>query len=125
MLHFCLDIIAVPGVIERWELIHAQALNKELRMKQKLQQWQQFMSDLSNIMDWLGETEEELEQLRQLDVSTDIQIIEQRIKKLKVSYFPNITLPCACRARKKKVMKKGENKHLLVSFKANIYFIEV
>lgn len=71
------------GVIERWELIHAQALNKELRMKQKLQQWQQFMSDLSNIMDWLGETEEELEQLRQLDVSTDIQIIEQRIKKLK------------------------------------------
>lgn len=78
-------IFAFPGVIERWELIHAQALNKEHRMKQKLQQWQQFMSDLNNIMDWLGETEVELEQLRQLDVSTDIQTIEQRIKKLKVS----------------------------------------
>ncbi|XP_053317344.1 nesprin-1 isoform X2 [Spea bombifrons] len=71
------------GVIERWELIHAQALNKELRMKQKLQQWQQFMSDLSNIWDWLGDTEEELERLRRLDVSTDIQTIELRIKKLK------------------------------------------
>ncbi|XP_075718991.1 nesprin-1 isoform X3 [Rhinoderma darwinii] len=71
------------GVIERWELIHAQALNKELRMKQKLQQWQQFMSDLDNIWDWLGETEEELAKLRQLDASTDIQTIEQRIKKLK------------------------------------------
>ncbi|XP_073413788.1 nesprin-1 isoform X2 [Dendrobates tinctorius] len=71
------------GVIERWELINAQAHNKELRMKQKLQQWQQFMSDLDNIWDWLGETEEELSQLRHLDTSTDIQTIEQRIKKLK------------------------------------------
>nr|AAI61402.1 LOC100145637 protein [Xenopus tropicalis] len=71
------------GVIERWELIHAQALNKELRMKQKLQQWQQFISDFNNVWDWLGDTEEEVEQLNQLDVSTDIQAIEQRIKKLK------------------------------------------
>ncbi|XP_041418661.1 nesprin-1 isoform X4 [Xenopus laevis] len=71
------------GVIERWELIHAQAHNKELRMKQKLQQWQQFISDLNNVWDWLADTEEEVEQLNQLDVSTDIQAIEQRIKKLK------------------------------------------
>ncbi|XP_078504900.1 nesprin-1 isoform X2 [Lissotriton helveticus] len=71
------------GVIERWELIQAQALSKELRMKQNLQQWQQFISDLNNIWEWLGEREEELEQLRQLDVSTDIQTIELRIKKLK------------------------------------------
>uniref|UniRef100_A0A4W3HCF8 Nesprin-1 n=1 Tax=Callorhinchus milii TaxID=7868 RepID=A0A4W3HCF8_CALMI len=71
------------GVVERWELIQAQALNKELRMKQNLQQWQQFNSDLSNIWNWLGETEEELEQLRRLDISTDIQTIEHRIKKLK------------------------------------------
>ncbi|XP_063773938.1 nesprin-1 isoform X14 [Pseudophryne corroboree] len=71
------------GVIERWELIHAQALNKELRMKQKLQQWQQFISDLNNVWDWLGDTEEGLERLRHLDASTDIQTIEQRIKKLK------------------------------------------
>ncbi|MBN3320114.1 SYNE1 protein, partial [Atractosteus spatula] len=71
------------GVIERWELIQAQALSKELRMKQNLQQWQQFNSDLNRIWDWLGETEEQLEQLRQLDLSTDIQTIELRIKKLK------------------------------------------
>ncbi|XP_071997065.1 nesprin-1 isoform X14 [Engystomops pustulosus] len=71
------------GVIERWEVIQAQAINKEHRMQQKLQQWQQFMSDLDNIWDWLGETEEELAQLQRLGASTDIQTIEQRIKKLK------------------------------------------
>uniref|UniRef100_UPI00398F7DD9 nesprin-1-like isoform X2 n=1 Tax=Pristiophorus japonicus TaxID=55135 RepID=UPI00398F7DD9 len=71
------------GVIERWELIQAQALNKELRMKQNLQQWQQFNSDLDSIWEWLSETEEELEHLSRLDISTDIQTIELRIKKLK------------------------------------------
>ncbi|XP_041279944.1 nesprin-1 isoform X4 [Onychostruthus taczanowskii] len=71
------------GVIERWELIQAQALSKELRMKQNLQQWQQFNSDLNSIWAWLGETEEELEKLYRLDLSTDIQTIELRIKKLK------------------------------------------
>ncbi|XP_060687754.1 nesprin-1-like isoform X2 [Hemiscyllium ocellatum] len=71
------------GVIERWELIQAQALNKELRMKQNLQQWQQFNSDLDSIWQWLSETEEELEHLSKLDISTDIQTIELRIKKLK------------------------------------------
>ncbi|XP_053238173.1 nesprin-1 isoform X2 [Podarcis raffonei] len=71
------------GVIDRWELIQAQALSKELRMKQNLQQWQQFSSDLNSIWVWLGETEEELEQLCCLDLSTDIQTIELRIKKLK------------------------------------------
>lgn len=73
-------------MIDRWELIQAQALSKELRMKQNLQQWQQFSSDLNNIWVWLGETEEELEQLRCLDLSTDIQTIEFRIKKLKVGF---------------------------------------
>ncbi|KAM7172378.1 nesprin-1 isoform 5-T6 [Macrochelys suwanniensis] len=71
------------GVIDRWELIQAQALSKELRMKQNLQQWQQFNSDLNNIWVWLVETEEELEKLCHLDLSTDIQTIELRIKKLK------------------------------------------
>lgn len=75
----------IPGVIDRWELIQAQALSKELRMKQNLQQWQQFNSDLNSIWAWLGETEEELEKLRRLDLSTDIQTIELRIRKLKVS----------------------------------------
>ncbi|XP_029114386.1 nesprin-1 isoform X5 [Scleropages formosus] len=71
------------GVIERWELIQAQALSKELRMKQNLQQWQQFKSDLGNVWAWLCQAGEELEELRRLDVGTDIQTIEERIKKLK------------------------------------------
>ncbi|XP_037376549.1 nesprin-1 isoform X6 [Talpa occidentalis] len=71
------------GVIDRWELIQAQALSKELRMKQSLQKWQQFNSDLCNIWAWLGETEEELEQLQHLGPGTDIQSIELQIKKLK------------------------------------------
>nr|XP_020142863.1 nesprin-1 isoform X9 [Microcebus murinus] len=71
------------GVIDRWELIQAQALSKELRMKQSLQKWQQFNADLSNIWAWLGDTEEELERLRRLELSTDIQTIERQIQKLK------------------------------------------
>ncbi|XP_036078730.1 nesprin-1 isoform X13 [Rousettus aegyptiacus] len=71
------------GVIDRWELIQAQALSKELRMKQNLQKWQQFNSDLNSIWTWLGETEEELEQLQRLELSTDIPSIELQIKKLK------------------------------------------
>lgn len=74
------------GVIERWEVLQAQALSKELRMKQNLQQWQQFNSDLNSIWTWLIKAEEELEQQRTLDASTDIQAIELRIKKLKVSH---------------------------------------
>ncbi|GAB1294892.1 Nesprin-1 [Apodemus speciosus] len=71
------------GVIDRWELLQAQAMSKELRMKQNLQKWQQFNSDLNNIWAWLGETEEELDRLRHLALSTDIHTIESHIKKLK------------------------------------------
>lgn len=72
------------GVIERWELLQAQDLSKEMRSKQNQQQWQQLNSDLSSVWTWLGETEEDLEQQRRLDLCTDIQTIQQRIKKLKV-----------------------------------------
>ncbi|TSO25166.1 Nesprin-1 [Bagarius yarrelli] len=71
------------GVIERWELLQAQALSKEVRMKQNMQHWQQFNSDLNNIWTWLDQSEEELGQQRKLDASTDIHTIELRIKKLK------------------------------------------
>lgn len=54
-------------------------------MKQNLQQWQQFNSDLNSIWTWLDQAEEELEQQQRLDASTDIHTIELRIKKLKVS----------------------------------------
>uniref|UniRef100_A0AAV2JDF3 KASH domain-containing protein n=1 Tax=Knipowitschia caucasica TaxID=637954 RepID=A0AAV2JDF3_KNICA len=71
------------GVIERWELLQAQDLSKELRTKQRQQQWQQLNSDLNNIWSWLGETEEHLELQMRLNLSTEIRTIEQRIKKLK------------------------------------------
>lgn len=67
------------------ELLQAQALSKELRMKQNLQKWQQFNSDLNSIWAWLGDTEEELEHLQHLELSTDIHTIELQIKKLKVA----------------------------------------
>lgn len=78
-------------MIERWELLQAQALSKEMRMKQNMQQWQQFNSDLSSICSWLDQTEEELEQQRGLDLSTDIQTIQLRIKKLKVRHASAVT----------------------------------
>lgn len=71
-------------MIERWELLQAQDLSKEIRTKQNQQQWQQLNSDLNKIWAWLGQTEEELEQQQRLELCTDIQTIEQRIKKLKV-----------------------------------------
>lgn len=77
-------MLSRTGVIERWELLQAQDLSKEMRSKQNQQQWQQLNSDLSSVWTWLGETEEELEQQRRLDLCTDIQTIQQRIKKLKV-----------------------------------------
>ena len=74
-----------PGVIDRWELLQAQALSKELRMKQNPQRRQQFDSDLNSLLAWLRETEEELEQLQRLQLSTDIQSIALQIQKLKVA----------------------------------------
>nr|XP_045014662.1 nesprin-1 isoform X2 [Jaculus jaculus] len=71
------------GVIDRWELLQAQALSKELRMNRNLQKWQQFNSDLNNITAWLRETQEELDRLRHLELSTDIPTIEHHIQKLK------------------------------------------
>lgn len=75
----------LPGVIDRWELLQAQALSKELRRKQNPQRWQQFHSDLSRVLTWLQETEEDLEQLQRRQRSTDIQPIALQIKKLKVT----------------------------------------
>nr|XP_029531763.1 nesprin-1-like isoform X2 [Oncorhynchus nerka] len=77
------DDSQTTGVIQRWELLQAQALSKEMRLKQNLQQWQQFNSDLNTVWAWLEQAGEELEQQRRLDLSTDIQTIELHIKKLK------------------------------------------
>ncbi|KAF2982249.1 hypothetical protein EK904_008815 [Melospiza melodia maxima] len=72
-----------PGIIDRWELIQAQDLRNKLRMKQKLQQWQQLDSDLSDISAWLDKTEQELEELQKVKLPTSMQALEQKVKKLK------------------------------------------
>ncbi|XP_069712839.1 nesprin-2 [Phaenicophaeus curvirostris] len=71
------------GIMERWELIQAQDLRNKLRMKQKLQQWQQLNSDLSDISAWLDKTEKELEELQKVKPPTSVQALEQSVKKLK------------------------------------------
>ncbi|XP_063255607.1 nesprin-2 [Prinia subflava] len=71
------------GIIDRWELIQAQDLRNKLRMKQKLQQWQQLDSDLSDISAWLDKTEQELEELQKVKLPTNMQALEQKVKKLK------------------------------------------
>lgn len=94
------SILSSTGVIERWELLQAQDLSKEIRTKQNQQQWQQLNSDLNNVWAWLGATEDELEEQRRLDLCTDIQKIEQRIKKLKVlsfsAWLPTTRCVCSC-----------------------------
>ncbi|XP_010787897.1 nesprin-1-like [Notothenia coriiceps] len=73
------------GVIERWELLQAQDASRQLRRKQSQQQEQQLTSDLLKVCSWLEGAEEELQQQRRLEVSSDIQDIQQRILKLKVA----------------------------------------
>ncbi|XP_075359887.1 nesprin-2 isoform X2 [Mycteria americana] len=71
------------GIIDRWELIQAQDLRNKLSMKQKLQQWQQLNSDLSDVSAWLDKTEEELGDLQKVKPPASMQALEQRVKKLK------------------------------------------
>uniref|UniRef100_A0A8B9Q6C1 KASH domain-containing protein n=1 Tax=Apteryx owenii TaxID=8824 RepID=A0A8B9Q6C1_APTOW len=75
--------VSEHGIIDRWELIQAQDLRNKLRMKQNLQQWQQLNSDLSDVSAWLDKTEEELEELQKAKPPTSMQMMEQRVKKLK------------------------------------------
>uniref|UniRef100_A0A8C6IUA3 Uncharacterized protein n=1 Tax=Melopsittacus undulatus TaxID=13146 RepID=A0A8C6IUA3_MELUD len=74
------------SIIDRQELIQAQDFRSDLEIKQKLQQWQQLNSDLSNISAWLDKTEEELKKLQRATAQVSMQVLEQRVKKLKVSY---------------------------------------
>ncbi|KAF5900062.1 nesprin-1-like isoform X2, partial [Clarias magur] len=67
------------GVIERWELIQAQSHNSS----EDLLLWQQLTSDLEAMEAWLSQAETELAELKGRDLSTDIQAIDQQIRKLK------------------------------------------
>ncbi|KAM4667357.1 nesprin-2 [Amazona ochrocephala] len=71
------------GIIDRQELIQVQDFRSDLEIKQKLQQWQQLNSDLSNISAWLDKMEEELEKLQKAATQVSVQVLEQRVKKLK------------------------------------------
>ncbi|XP_067848296.1 nesprin-1-like [Heptranchias perlo] len=71
------------GVIEHWELLQAQALSKELHLKQNLQQWQQLNSDLDDISAWLDRIEPALKQGQDLEPLASIRIIEEKIRSLR------------------------------------------
>uniref|UniRef100_A0A8C7SMY1 Spectrin repeat containing, nuclear envelope 2b n=1 Tax=Oncorhynchus mykiss TaxID=8022 RepID=A0A8C7SMY1_ONCMY len=71
------------GVIERWELLQAQALSDELCIKQDLQQWQKLNSDLNEITSWMGHVLPELERLQRLAPATSIRDMEGNIRRLK------------------------------------------
>lgn len=78
---FCWRLV-IPGDFDRWELIQAQELHKKLRIKQNLQQ---LNSSISDITTWLEKTEAELETLKLAEPPSDMQEIELRVKRLKVS----------------------------------------
>uniref|UniRef100_A0A8C0K488 Spectrin repeat containing nuclear envelope protein 2 n=1 Tax=Canis lupus dingo TaxID=286419 RepID=A0A8C0K488_CANLU len=65
---------------DRWELIQAQELHNQLRIKQNLQQ---LNSEISDITTWLKETEAELETLKAAEPPSDIWEMQLRVKRLK------------------------------------------
>ncbi|KPP74989.1 hypothetical protein Z043_105797 [Scleropages formosus] len=71
------------GVIERWELLEAQALSDQLRIKHNLQKFQQLTSDLSDIMAWLDHVLPQLERRQRLEACTSIQDVEASVRELK------------------------------------------
>uniref|UniRef100_A0AAY5L3K3 Spectrin repeat containing, nuclear envelope 2b n=1 Tax=Esox lucius TaxID=8010 RepID=A0AAY5L3K3_ESOLU len=71
------------GVIERWELLQAQAHSDELCIKQDLQQWQKLNSDLAEITSWLNHVLPELERLQRLTPATSVRDMEGNIGRLK------------------------------------------
>uniref|UniRef100_A0A646QCU6 Nesprin-1 n=1 Tax=Hemiscolopendra marginata TaxID=943146 RepID=A0A646QCU6_9MYRI len=47
----------VQGIIERWSLLEAQAMEKEERLKDAHLQWENFMNDISEMENWLSSAE--------------------------------------------------------------------
>ncbi|XP_032200348.1 nesprin-2 isoform X13 [Mustela erminea] len=68
------------GAFDRWELIQAQELRNQLRIKQNLQQ---VNSEIRDVTTWLKETEAELEMLKRAQPPSDIREMELRVKRLK------------------------------------------
>lgn len=72
----------IPGAFNRWELIQAQELHSQLRLKQNVQQ---LNSDIGSIMAWLEKTQAELEALKLAEPPSNIQEMALRVKRLQVS----------------------------------------
>ncbi|XP_046877069.1 nesprin-2-like isoform X4 [Hypomesus transpacificus] len=68
------------GVIERWELLQAQARSER---QQGPRDPPQLTSDLCDITSWLGRVNPELDRLKRSDTSAGIQDLEARVKQLK------------------------------------------
>ncbi|XP_019623175.1 PREDICTED: nesprin-1-like isoform X2 [Branchiostoma belcheri] len=69
----------LAGVLDRWDSMKQAAMQKQTKLKQACQQWNQFQSDLNNIMLWLNEAEALLREQDQ--VAGDIHSLEIQIKK--------------------------------------------
>ncbi|XP_044087705.1 nesprin-2 isoform X6 [Neovison vison] len=72
--------IQPSGAFDRWELIQAQELHNQLRIKQSLQQ---VNSEIRDVTTWLKEREAELEMLKRAEPPSDIREMELRVKRLK------------------------------------------
>uniref|UniRef100_A0A671N7V8 KASH domain-containing protein n=1 Tax=Sinocyclocheilus anshuiensis TaxID=1608454 RepID=A0A671N7V8_9TELE len=70
----------VNGVIERWELLQAQAVSKE---QCSTRDPQQLTSDLHDITSWLDHVTPELDRLQKPETSVSVEILEERVKQLK------------------------------------------
>lgn len=75
----------LTGVIERWELLQAQAVSKE---QCSTSDPQQLTSDLHDITSWLERVSPELERLQKPEASAIVDMLEARVKELKVSFTP-------------------------------------
>lgn len=78
----CILVLSSAGVIERWELLQAQAVTEEQCYSRDREQ---LTSDLHDITSWLAQVIPELEKLQSAETaSVSVQIMEARVKQLKV-----------------------------------------
>lgn len=75
-------VLSSAGVIERWELLQAQAVREEQCYSRDREQ---LTADLHDITSWLGQVIPELEKLQNAETPcVSVQIMEARVKQLKV-----------------------------------------
>lgn len=77
------NVCALSGVIERWELLQAQSRSDQHAGPQEPQQ---LTSDLDDITSWLENVIPALESLRESDPAVSIEDMAARAKELKVKF---------------------------------------